>query len=149
MQLSTPIAVNPSPIRINHQTPLMLIGSCFSDHIGLKLQQSGFDVLTNPFGTLYNPLSIALALNHSRFLMAHTARRTLALMDAPHPFLPPRPTNLSQPMQPDHPYCIPTTTKTPCRPYHLWNRFHLPSCYRFTPRAHRCQLSQASPTTLL
>lgn len=65
MQLSTPIAVNPSPIRINHQTPLMLIGSCFSDHIGLKLQQSGFDVLTNPFGTLYNPLSIALALNHS------------------------------------------------------------------------------------
>ena len=68
MQLYTPVAVTPSPVRISHQTPLMLLGSCFSDNIGLKLQQSGFDVLSNPFGTLYNPLSIALVLSrHSRF----------------------------------------------------------------------------------
>ena len=65
MQLYTPVAVTPSPVRISHQTPLMLLGSCFSDNIGLKLQQSGFDVLSNPFGTLYNPLSIALVLTRA------------------------------------------------------------------------------------
>ena len=35
------------------------LGSCFSDEIGRRLSETGFNVLCNPFGTLYNPASIA------------------------------------------------------------------------------------------
>ena len=65
MQLATPVQPVPSAIRISHDTPLLTLGSCFADHIGLKLQQAGIDILCNPFGTLYNPLSIALALTYA------------------------------------------------------------------------------------
>ena len=65
MQLTTPVETILSPLRIDHSTPLLLLGSCFSDEVGTRLKQSGFNVLCNPFGTLYNPLSIALALRHA------------------------------------------------------------------------------------
>ena len=35
-----------------------MLGSCFSDNIGNQLVDLGFDVCVNPFGTLYNPVSI-------------------------------------------------------------------------------------------
>ena len=35
-----------------------MLGSCFSDNIGRQLADFGFDVCVNPFGTLYNPISI-------------------------------------------------------------------------------------------
>lgn len=38
------------------------IGSCFAQHIGQKMHESGWPVLINPFGVLYNPGSIACAL---------------------------------------------------------------------------------------
>lgn len=40
----------------------MLLGSCFSDHIGNFFQEMSFNTLSNPFGTLFNPVSIATAL---------------------------------------------------------------------------------------
>ena len=39
-----------------------VLGSCFSDEMGVRLADAGFDVLRNPFGTLYNPASIAAAV---------------------------------------------------------------------------------------
>lgn len=47
---------------IDHRKPMMLLGSCFSDSIGVRLSESLFDVDVNPFGTLYNPASIASSL---------------------------------------------------------------------------------------
>lgn len=44
---------------IAHDKPLMMIGSCFSDNIGERLHSDLFDVIINPWGTLYNPASIA------------------------------------------------------------------------------------------
>lgn len=35
------------------------LGSCFSNHIGSYLYHLGYKILINPFGTLYNPKSIA------------------------------------------------------------------------------------------
>ncbi|RMG81283.1 MAG: GSCFA family protein, partial [Bacteroidetes bacterium] len=46
------------PCEINHQTPLFFIGSCFADNISGKLQFYKFPVISNPFGTLYNPASV-------------------------------------------------------------------------------------------
>lgn len=54
---------NPFKEKIEHGNPLLLLGSCFSDEIGLRLQQNGFDALVNPGGTLFHPLAIAKVLN--------------------------------------------------------------------------------------
>ena len=35
-----------------------MLGSCFSENIGVQLKNFGFDVCVNPFGVLYNPVSI-------------------------------------------------------------------------------------------
>lgn len=39
------------------------VGSCFADHMGRKMQDVRLDVHVNPFGVLYNPLSIATCCN--------------------------------------------------------------------------------------
>jgi hypothetical protein len=38
---------------------ITLLGSCFSDEIALRLRNSGFEVLANPFGTIFHPTAIA------------------------------------------------------------------------------------------
>ncbi|MGB1248199.1 MAG: GSCFA domain-containing protein [Chitinophagales bacterium] len=43
---------------INHQEKTLLIGSCFSQNIGNRLKQQKFQTLINPYGILYNPISI-------------------------------------------------------------------------------------------
>lgn len=48
---------------ISHKHHLWLIGSCFSDNIGRRLADDLFAVTINPFGPLYNPMSIAAALD--------------------------------------------------------------------------------------
>lgn len=59
MQLQTTIDIPKDKQGIGADDKIMLIGSCFADEIGQKMVQSGFDVMVNPFGTLYNPVSIA------------------------------------------------------------------------------------------
>lgn len=44
--------------KISLDSKIFMIGSCFADEIGAKLLRSGFNVLVNPFGTLYNVCSI-------------------------------------------------------------------------------------------
>jgi hypothetical protein len=58
----TPVTIPGSALKIGYNTPCMLIGSCFSDYIGKLMLQHKWPVLLNPFGTLFNPLSIADAL---------------------------------------------------------------------------------------
>ena len=41
---------------------IMLLGSCFADSIGERMESAGFDVMVNPFGTLYNPASLLGAI---------------------------------------------------------------------------------------
>ena len=48
---------------MRHSDKMMLIGSCFSDNIGAKLRDAMMQVEVNPFGTIFNPLSIAGAIN--------------------------------------------------------------------------------------
>ena len=62
MRFRTEIPTPKYPFDINYQDKLMLLGSCFSDHIGNFFQEMRFDTLSNPFGTLFNPVSIANAL---------------------------------------------------------------------------------------
>ena len=55
--------------KINHQQELLFIGSCFSEHIADKLHQLQFNVSSNPFGILFNPISIATSI--SRIIHKH------------------------------------------------------------------------------
>ena len=50
------------PFGIDYATGIVCLGSCFSDEIGRRLQEGDFHIELNPFGTLYNPASIASAL---------------------------------------------------------------------------------------
>ncbi|MCH5326330.1 MAG: GSCFA domain-containing protein [Duncaniella sp.] len=47
---------------VNHRHPLLLVGSCFADNIGAELSADLFNVCVNPFGPLYNPLSVLSAV---------------------------------------------------------------------------------------
>lgn len=58
----TKVEVEPSKEKISHKDSVLLIGSCFTDEIGGRFERCGFEVLRNPFGIMYNPLSIANCL---------------------------------------------------------------------------------------
>ncbi len=58
LKLQTPVADAPCKVGISYDDKIMMLGSCFSDSIGRQLIDYGFDVCVNPFGTLYNPISI-------------------------------------------------------------------------------------------
>ena len=62
MKLITPVECGKLPVSVCLSDKAMILGSCFADEIGLKMKNFGFDVCLNPFGTLYNPASIANAL---------------------------------------------------------------------------------------
>src|ERR1700694_4859351 len=52
------------PAPITHRHKLLLIGSCFTENIGEKLSRYKFNVLQNPHGILFNPVSVAAAITH-------------------------------------------------------------------------------------
>lgn len=58
MKIMTPAEAGKNPRKIKYSDKILLLGSCFSDEIGRILKDYRFDVLSNPFGTLYNPFSI-------------------------------------------------------------------------------------------
>ena len=48
---------------MRHSDKMMLMGSCFSDNIGARLSDAMVNVIVNPFGTVFNPLSMAALLH--------------------------------------------------------------------------------------
>lgn len=62
MEFRTHVSIPEPDFRISHSTPMMLFGSCFSGSIGEKLIEHKFRVKVNPFGILYNPLSVSTAI---------------------------------------------------------------------------------------
>ena len=58
IKLSTPVLSPALPVQISLSDRITVLGSCFADSIGRRLSAAGFDVCVNPFGTLYNPVSI-------------------------------------------------------------------------------------------
>lgn len=55
----------PEPLetRLSYGDNMISLGSCFSEHIGEYLANLGHHISVNPFGALYNPLSIAEAIS--------------------------------------------------------------------------------------
>lgn len=57
--LRTEVGVNTIDPPLSLAKPVMLMGSCFSQHMGLRLRQSGYNAMLDPFGLSFNPLTIA------------------------------------------------------------------------------------------
>lgn len=54
----TEISPGKAAFTLEHNQRIVTLGSCFADMIGEKLHQYKFQVLANPFGTTFNPISI-------------------------------------------------------------------------------------------
>ena len=54
----TIIKLKKSSIDLHHEDKILCMGSCFAQHISEYLKQYKFKTLSNPFGILYNPISI-------------------------------------------------------------------------------------------
>ena len=62
MELTTKVNIQASEKKIGYQDSILLLGSCFADNIGDKFSEHYFQATVNPYGTLYNPASIATSL---------------------------------------------------------------------------------------
>lgn len=58
MNFFTKVDILPADFKIDYRSNLFFIGSCFADSISYKWGSRKFQTLVNPFGTVYNPLSI-------------------------------------------------------------------------------------------
>jgi hypothetical protein len=54
----TSIDIKPYSFRLDYQSNILTLGSCFSENMGLKMKNVFFKTEINPFGVLYNPISI-------------------------------------------------------------------------------------------
>ena len=66
MQFRTAIPAPQYPFQINETDTVMLVGSCFSDNMGHYFDTHRFETCSNPFGVLFNPISIDRAV---RFML--------------------------------------------------------------------------------
>jgi hypothetical protein len=62
MNLFTKIDIPATNWQIDYTSQLAFFGSCFADNISAQFASRKFKVLANPFGTVYNPLSVAMQI---------------------------------------------------------------------------------------
>lgn len=67
MRWSIDFPIPDSPFPMSHQSKILSMGSCFAQTIGQKMKNAKFDVLVNPFGTIFHPLNLADLLDHALF----------------------------------------------------------------------------------
>lgn len=69
MDFRTTFTIPSASNKIAHDTGIVSIGSCFSTMIGSRLEKRKFKVLNNPFGTIFNPISIFKLLQQAITLL--------------------------------------------------------------------------------
>lgn len=63
MELQTIVHIDPPESLLSYRSHIMMLGSCFVENIGAKLEYFHFDVDINPCGIVYNPESVASTLD--------------------------------------------------------------------------------------
>lgn len=59
MKLQTTISLHSAKNQIGYESQVLILGSCFAENIGSKLDYFKFQSFQNPFGILFHPLAIA------------------------------------------------------------------------------------------
>lgn len=72
MKFKLDFQIQPLSQKIGINEKIILLGSCFSDDMSMHFKESGLNVLSNPFGTIFHPQPIAeqikLALDSSSYV---------------------------------------------------------------------------------
>ncbi|MEN2281020.1 GSCFA domain-containing protein [Algoriphagus sp. SE2] len=71
MQWTTSFEIPSYPNLVSYEDKILSMGSCFAESMGKRMQDSKFDIVINPFGTIFNPIAIQrllkMALDSSSF----------------------------------------------------------------------------------
>jgi len=62
MDFRTTVEAPKYPFAISYDTPTLFCGSCFTENIGSILQKRKMPVMVNPFGVVYNPISVKIVI---------------------------------------------------------------------------------------
>lgn len=58
MDFRTPVTITEPSFRIEPLEQILFVGSCFADNIGQRFVENKFRATVNPYGVMYNPVSI-------------------------------------------------------------------------------------------
>ncbi len=58
----TKVDVQPYPFSLGYSSPILFCGSCFTENIGSLMVERKLPILVNPFGVVYNPISVKLVI---------------------------------------------------------------------------------------
>lgn len=86
MKLITDIPLKRESPEIDYQSKVVLLGSCFSEHIANKLDYHQFQILSNPFGNLYHPSAIETLVERSLLGKRYSENELFFLNEAWHCF---------------------------------------------------------------
>ncbi len=81
MKWSTPVEIKESSKKLKVSDRVFSMGSCFSTEMTSLLSKGQIQTLSNPFGTLFNPYSIANALERIHKLQYYTEEDLVAYGD--------------------------------------------------------------------
>jgi hypothetical protein len=59
--------------KISYADSILMAGSCFAEHISNKLERYKYNIVSNPFGILYNPVSLAVSFDRITRLQFYDA----------------------------------------------------------------------------
>lgn len=69
VSLHLPFPEVKTDFQLNHEDKIFLMGSCFITHLANSLRQDKFQIMDNPSGTIFDPLSLARSLSFYRKLI--------------------------------------------------------------------------------
>ena len=72
MNFTTKIPIAKSNAPIDYSSKIVSIGSCFADNIGEKFDFFKFQTTSNPFGIIFNPVSIEKIIDRAVNLIYFT-----------------------------------------------------------------------------
>lgn len=61
-RLQTEVRIPTLDAKVGYHHPFMMVGSCFATNIGDKLVRLKLPAMVNPFGVIYNPVSVAASI---------------------------------------------------------------------------------------
>ena len=62
MKFRTEVFISEQSVKIQPNSAILSMGSCFADELAYVFKKSQFQILSNPYGTMFNPFSIAEAI---------------------------------------------------------------------------------------
>ncbi len=65
MNFTTKVPINKYNFPIDYNSKVMLLGSCFAENMGEKFRYFKFHHVVNPFGIIFNPVSIEKLINRA------------------------------------------------------------------------------------